>query len=77
MDAYEDVDKDYAAKRNALIPEAEAFANKKCRATFPGGNVRAHEAWTARWNLAFHSHMSYLSNALRVICPTCGGKGTL
>lgn len=60
MDTYEDVDKDYALKRNALIPEAEEFANKECSATFPGGNDKAHEAWTARWNLCFHRRMDYL-----------------
>ncbi len=55
-----DFDKDYAAARDKLIPLAEEFADKKCRKKFPGGPQAAKEAWTARWNLAFHSKMEKL-----------------
>jgi len=57
---YDDMDKDYARERNALIPEAEAFANKKCKAKFPGGNEKARVAWAAKWNRSFHEKMTKL-----------------
>ena len=60
MTTYDDVDKDYARERNALIPEAEQFANKKCKAKFPGGNEKAREAWAAKWNRSFHGKMTKL-----------------
>ena len=60
MTIYDDMDPDYARERNTLIPQAEAFANKKCKAKFPGGNEKAREAWAAKWNFCFHEKMTKL-----------------
>ena len=60
MTTYDDMNKDYARERNALIPEAEQFANKKCKAKFPGGNEKAREAWAAKWNRTYHNRMTKL-----------------
>ena len=60
MNDYDDMNKDYARERNALIPEAEAFANKKCKTKFPGGNEKAREAWAAKWNFTFHNRVNKL-----------------
>jgi len=57
---YEDRDKEYAKKRNALIPVAEEYANQQFKASFPGGPISARYAYNRKWNLAFHSKMSEL-----------------
>jgi len=74
---YDDIDKDYAGKRNMLIEEALRHTNKKHRVRFPGGNEAAREAWTSAWNLSFHTKMSELWAGRKSPCPTCGGKGVV
>ena len=71
-----DIDKDYAAERNKLIPEAERYANKKHRVKFPGGNEAAREAWAAGWNFSFHNRMNELCGAVK-LCPVCKGSGRI
>ena len=56
-------DKKYEAARNALIPIAEAYANKECGSKPPKkvrGDDDARNAWTAKWNRVFHSKMDRL-----------------
>ncbi|MFH1664902.1 MAG: hypothetical protein ABIA77_02025 [Candidatus Omnitrophota bacterium] len=60
MTIYDDINKEYARERNTLIPAAETFANKKCKAKFPVGNEKAREAWAAKWNRSFHDRMTKL-----------------
>jgi len=49
---------EYVAQRNALIPSAVAFANKKA-----GANPQSNAGREA-WNKAFHAKMDELSRSL-------------
>ena len=50
------IDRNYERECNALIPEAEKFANKQFGARGPGGsNNTAQMEWIAKWNKCFHA----------------------
>jgi len=68
----EDIDADYAGKRNKLIPDAEKYADKKCgpRPSYsPKGGNKALDDWNSAWNLTFHTKMNQLWEQKK------GGKG--
>jgi len=73
---YDDKDKAYAAERNKLIPEAEAYANKRCGEAFQGGSDTERIKWNSKWSRTFLRHMDKLYRE-RTPCPTCGRKGSL
>ena len=47
------IDKDYIREINALIPEAEKFANQQFGKSGPKGSVKVKAAWAAKWTLCF------------------------
>ena len=51
---------DYEIERNALIPAAEAFADKKCGAKCKGKTEKERVFWAAKWNRSFHDRMNQL-----------------
>jgi hypothetical protein len=51
---------EYVAQRNALIPSAVAFANRKAGKNPQGNDGRA------AWNRAYHSKMNELAQTLSV-----------
>jgi len=51
---------EYVTQRNALIPSAVAFANKKA-----GANPQSHADREA-WNKAFHAKMNDLARTIGV-----------
>ena len=69
---YEDMDKEYAAARNALIPEAEKFANKYCGNSFIGDSEKERDAWNKKWSSTFIRRMNHLYSKIPKPCPTCG-----
>ena len=57
---YEDMDKEYAAARNTLIPEAEKYANRQCGISCRGKSDQEKEEWYIKWNRSFHGKMNRL-----------------
>jgi hypothetical protein len=51
------IDQKYIHERNALIPEAEKFANKQFGARGPGGTNRASAEYAANWSRCFINKM--------------------
>lgn len=58
-------DKKYEKKRNALIPEAERYANEKYGVKFKGGSESERKEWFADWNRTFHGKMNLLWKEVR------------
>lgn len=54
---------EYVAQRNALIPSAVAFANRKA-----GANPQSNENRDA-WNKAFHAKMNDLARSIPLSNP--------
>jgi hypothetical protein len=52
-------DPDYVRQRNMLIPAALKFADKKF-GFVNDGSPEDNEAWSAKWNSAFHGEMNRL-----------------
>jgi len=52
---------DYQAKRDALIPEAEVFANTT------EGKSRNHSQWAEQWSVAFLGEMDRLAKARGIV----------
>lgn len=50
----------YEEQRNALIPEAEKFADNKFGKSYKGTSDEERNLWRANWNLAFFSQMDKL-----------------
>lgn len=60
-------DCDYVDERDALIPEAEARANREAGPR-PAGTRDENpecEVWAKRWNTLFHAHMDALWRGLK------------
>lgn len=53
-------DENYIQQRNALIPEAEKFADDKFGKSYKGKSDKERNLWRANWNLAYHSCMDML-----------------
>jgi len=49
----------YEIARNALIPDAEAYADK-ITGIAPNSSEKAYKDWEKLWNLTFHSKMNQL-----------------
>jgi hypothetical protein len=60
------IDKKYETARNMLIPQAEAYANKRNGAKCEVKNERKREEWIGKWNRDFHRKMNELAAPLLV-----------
>jgi hypothetical protein len=58
-------DPEYIAKRDALIPQAEKYANRLYGAVGKGKTAKEREEWANLWSRAFHMKMNELVKGLK------------
>uniref|UniRef100_A0A6M3JZQ1 Uncharacterized protein n=1 Tax=viral metagenome TaxID=1070528 RepID=A0A6M3JZQ1_9ZZZZ len=69
--------REYNERRNALIPIAEKFANKRYGATWLGKDEATRLEWVDNWNQLYHGKMNRLwaEEAAKTPCEVCGRTG--